>query len=115
MALLHAPPGFASKLQPWPKGARIERSADGAAVILAFMKSAAMLAKELPALARGMREGRTLWLIWPKKTSGVATDLSENQVRDTALPLGLVDYKVCAVDETWSGLAFALRRPAGIR
>ena len=115
MALLHAPQGFASQLEPWPKGARIVRKADGAAVILTFVKSAAILAKELPPLARGMCEGRTLWLIWPKKASGVPTDLSENLVRDMALPLGLVDYKVCAVDETWSGLAFAVRRAAGLR
>ena len=110
MALLHAPGGFASKLEPLPAGVRFQKKADGAAVILAFMKSAAILEKELPGLAREMREGRTLWLIWPKKASGLQTDLSENQVRDRALPLGLVDYKVCAVDETWSGLAFAVRR-----
>src|SRR5690349_17748836 len=113
-ALLHAPGGFASKLKPLPQGARFQKEADGAAVILAFMKSAALLEKELPFLARAMRDGRTLWLIWPKKASGMQTDLSENQVRDAALALGLVDYKVCAVDETWSGLAFAVRRAPGI-
>jgi hypothetical protein len=57
-----------------------------------------------------MREGRTLWLIWPKKTSGVASDLTQQAVRDMGLARGLVDYKVCAVDETWTGLAFAVRR-----
>jgi hypothetical protein len=57
-----------------------------------------------------MRQGRTLWLIWPKKTSGIATDLSEKLIRDSGLAAGLVDYKICAVDETWSGLAFAARK-----
>jgi hypothetical protein len=51
-----------------------------------------------------------LWLIWPKKTSGIASDLTEKQVRESGLAAGLVDYKICAVDETWSGLAFAVRK-----
>ena len=50
-----------------------------------------------------------LWISWPKKSSGVATDLTENLIRDTGLALGLVDVKVCAVDETWSGLRFVYR------
>jgi hypothetical protein len=59
-----------------------------------------------------MREGRTLWLIWPKKTSALAGDLGEKQVREMGLAAGLVDFKICAVDEVWSGLAFALRKPS---
>jgi len=51
-----------------------------------------------------------IWVSWPKKASGVATDLTENVLRDTALPLGLVDIKVCAIDDTWSGLKFVIRR-----
>jgi hypothetical protein len=101
VALLNAPDGFASQLAPLPAGVRLQKRADGAGVLLAFMK---------PALAREMKDGRTLWLIWPKKASGVETDLSEGRVRDQALATGLVDYKVCAVDATWSGLAFAVRR-----
>jgi hypothetical protein len=54
--------------------------------------------------------GRTLWLIWPKKASQIASDLGQPKVREMGLAIGLVDYKVCAVDETWSGLAFAVRR-----
>jgi hypothetical protein len=57
-----------------------------------------------------MKTGRTLWLIWPKKTSGLAGDLGEPMVRQMGLDAGLVDYKICAVDETWSGLAFAVRK-----
>ena len=111
VALVCAPDGFAAKLKPLAAGVRFQKKADGARVILAFMKSAAILQRQLPGLARAMGQGRTLWLIWPKKASGIQTDLGESQVRDMALAAGLVDYKVCAVDETWSGLAFAVRRP----
>ena len=109
MALLHAPEGFHAKLAPLPPGVRFEQQAREADVILAFVKSVAALGRELPALARGMRKGRTLWIVWPKKTSPLAGDLGEAKVREMGLAASLVDYKVCAVDETWSGLAFAAR------
>jgi hypothetical protein len=51
-----------------------------------------------------------MWISWPKKTSGIASDLTENALRDAALPIGLVDYKVCAISEIWSGLKFARRK-----
>jgi CheY-like chemotaxis protein len=110
VALLHAPDGFRDKLVPLPPDVRFQNRADGADVILVFQKSAATLSRELPLLAREIKEGRTLWLIWPKKSSGVATDVTEPVVREQGLASGLVDFKVCAVDETWSGLAFAARR-----
>jgi hypothetical protein len=115
VALLHAPDGFQSKLAPLPSGVRFEGKADCADVILAFVKSRAALARELPALAKTMRKGRTLWIVWPKKTSALAGDLAEPAVREMGLAAGLVDYKVCAVDETWSGLAFAARRAKGVQ
>ena len=113
VALVHAPEGFEAKLAPLPEGARVERRMGDADVILAFVKSAAALGRELPALAREMQAGRTLWLIWPKKTSPLAGDLGQPKVREMGLAIGLVDYKVCAVDETWSGLAFAVRAAKG--
>ena len=64
------------------------------------------LARMLPKLA----QGGMIWVSWPKRSSGVATDMSEDRVRDAALPLGLVDVKVCAVDDTWSGLKLLRRR-----
>ena len=71
-------------------------------------------AKGLAAKLRGYRAAiepdGMIWVSWPKKASGVATDLTENVIRDTALPLGLVDIKVCAIDETWSGLKFVIPR-----
>ena len=113
VALVHAPEGFEAKLAPLPEGARVERHMGNADVILAFVKSAAALGRELPALAREMQAGRTLWLIWPKQTSPLAGDLGQPKVREMGLEIGLVDYKVCAVDETWSGLAFAVRNARG--
>ena len=110
VALVHAPEGFEAKLTPLPEGARVERRIGSADVILAFVKSVAALGRELPALAREMQPGRTLWLIWPKKTSPLAGDLGQPKVREMGLAIGLVDFKVCAVDETWSGLAFSTRR-----
>ena len=110
VALVGAPEGFAEKLEPLPKGVKMQTSTRGANVILAFFESEGQLDWKLPALAAEMRQGRTLWLIWPKKTSGIATDLSETLIRNSGLATGLVDYKICAVDETWSGLAFAARK-----
>jgi hypothetical protein len=110
VALLDAPPDFERKLQPLPAGVQFRKKQAGASVILLFVKRAEALERQLAAVVPEMREGRTLWLIWPKKTSGVASDLTQQAVRTMGLAKGLVDYKVCAVDETWTGLAFAVRR-----
>ena len=70
--------------------------------------------KRLEAALRGwrgkLRDDAVIWLSWPKKSAGVATDITEDTIREVALPLGLVDVKVCAVDEVWSGLKLVLRR-----
>jgi hypothetical protein len=111
LALLNAPDEFEARLEPLlPPGVPVQKRADGATVILAFFDRAAALERTLAILAPRMASGRTLWLIWPKKTSGVPTDLSEPKVRELGLACGLVDYKICAIDETWSGMAFALRK-----
>jgi hypothetical protein len=74
-----------------------------------FAKSRAELAKGFPRLAKLLAPAGMLWISWPKKSSGVATDLTENDVRDIGLDAGLVDVKVCAVTEVWSGLKFVRR------
>jgi hypothetical protein len=74
-----------------------------------FTKSAAGLRKKFPQVARRLTPAGMLWVSWPKKTSGVATDLNENDVRSIGLQAGLVDVKVCAVNEVWSGLKFVIR------
>ncbi len=68
------------------------------------------LEKQLRALRTKIADSGTLWISWAKKSSGVATDISEDVIREVALPLGFVDIKVCAVDETWSGLKLMIRR-----
>jgi hypothetical protein len=79
-------------------------------VLVAFVRSRAELERRLPALRRRMAPAAGLWIAWPKKSSGVRTDMTEDVVRDVALPTGLVDNKVCALDETWSGLRLVIRR-----
>lgn len=78
----------------------------------AFVRTRAQLAKQLAALAKRLDTAGALWISWPKKSAGVATDLTEDVLRELALPLGLVDVKVCAVDATWSGLKFVWRKTA---
>ncbi|HJT97878.1 MAG TPA: DUF3052 domain-containing protein [Rhodanobacteraceae bacterium] len=75
-----------------------------------FATSAATLAREIESLSRRLGAAGVLWVSWPKKASKVMTDITEDTVRDIALPLGLVDVKVCAVDEVWSGLKLVWRR-----
>ena len=74
-----------------------------------FAKTAAELRKQFPRFAKQLAPPGILWISWPKKTSGVATDLTENEVRKIGLDCGLVDVKVCAVNEVWSGLKFVIR------
>jgi hypothetical protein len=78
-------------------------------VILAFTPDQRTLDRTFPDLARRLVTNGGLWIAWPKRSSGVPTDLDENIVRDVGLAAGLVDNKVCAVDETWSGLRFVVR------
>ena len=74
-----------------------------------FVKSRAELAKQFPGLRDRLVSNGMLWVSWPKRASGVATDLTEGIVRDYGLEAGLVDVKVCAIDDTWSGLKFVRR------
>ena len=81
-----------------------------------FSKSRSELERELPRASKALAPAGMLWISWPKKSSGVATDLTENIIRDTGLAIGLVDVKVCAVTEVWSGLKFVIpvkNRPKG--
>jgi hypothetical protein len=74
-----------------------------------FVKTAGELKKNFPSFAKQLAPAGMLWVSWPKKASGVATDLNENEVRKIGLEVGLVDVKVCAVSEVWSGLKFVIR------
>ena len=105
VGLLHAPRGFETKLDPLPDGARVQSSIQKADVILVFVKSAAGLGRELPALARECRKGLAMWVVWPKKTSSMASGLTMPLIREMCRQVGLIDYRICAVDETWSAMA----------
>jgi hypothetical protein len=112
VALLGAPAGFArTTLGPLPEGASLRSDTRVRFNVgLLFVSSKADLARRFAAARKAMGEPCALWLVWPKQASGVATDLDGNQVREFGLMAGLVDYKVAAIDATWSGLCFARRR-----
>jgi hypothetical protein len=111
IVLLGSPPGFEDRLDPLPEGVRVRRQARGRArVVLLFARSIADLRRRFPSAVRTMEERGALWLVWPKRSSGVPTDLSPSVLREIGLGAGLVDYKIAAIDETWSGLCFARRR-----
>ncbi len=82
----------------------------GAALVHLFVSDATNLGASLPALMAGIDRDGAIWVSWPKKASGVPTELTEDRIRAIALPLGLVDVKVCAVSEVWSGLKLVIRK-----
>jgi len=105
------PDGFADLLEPLPDGVELvgstRRDPD---VVIAFMLSRARLAARIERLGQRVFPAAALWIAWPKKAAKIATDVTEDVVREVALPLGLVDNKVCAIDATWSGLRLVWRR-----
>ncbi len=111
VALVGAPTGFAAELEPLPAGVRfLGARADDLDVIVYFTRRRAELERRFPTLAGKLEPAGGLWVAWPKKASGVPTDLTEDVLREVGLPHGLVDNKVCAVDEVWSGLRFVIRK-----
>jgi hypothetical protein len=111
VALLGAPDGFEGEtLGELPGGVRVTRRAGGKAdVIVSFHTERAELERRLPTLRALMEPATGLWIAWPKKASKLETDITEDVLREIALPTGLVDNKVCAIDETWSGLRLVIR------
>jgi hypothetical protein len=115
VALLQAPDGFERTLGALPPGVRFVKALRGPTdLILLFARSQADLARRLDAAARAVAGGDgMMWIAWPKKTSSMAGDLSEREVRAMGLATGLVDFKICAIDDDWSGLKFSRRRRPG--
>jgi hypothetical protein len=111
VALLGAPDGFDDLLaETLPDGVVVRTRASGRAdVVISFHTSRADFARRLPAATKAMDVDGGLWIAWPKRASGVPTDMTDNVVREVALPTGLVDVKVCAIDATWSGLRLCWR------
>ena len=105
-----APAGYRKLLAPLPEGVSFTSEKTGAVFVHFFVSERKRLEKELKRLRKLIADTGTLWISWPKKSSGVATDITEDTIREVALPLGFVDVKVCAVDETWSGLKLMVRR-----
>ena len=109
--LVSPPEGFLETLGPLPAEAVIvsPRSGEKLDVALLFVLSRKKLEQEFTRQAARLKPAGGLWVCWPKKASRVPTDLTEDIVREVGLAAGLVDNKVCAVDETWSGLRFVIR------
>jgi hypothetical protein len=113
IALINAPQTFAKVLGALPRAALIQSGLAGKVpfdVIVAFVTRREELQPQIASARRRMTPAAGLWVAWPKKASGVVTDVTENVIREVALPTGLVDNKVCAIDETWSGLRLVVRR-----
>lgn len=111
VAYIDAPDGFEALLGALPDGVTVrERLRGPLDLVVCFVTSRAVLEHRLAALRRAIDPAGMLWIAWPKRSSAVATDMTEDVVRAVALPTGLVDTKVCAIDETWSGLRLVIRK-----
>jgi hypothetical protein len=111
VTLVGAPQGFEDELEGLPDGVTLRRRAGGnPEVVILFTTKATDLERRFEPLAKSIFPAGSLWIAWPKKSSGVPTDLDENRLRDIGLPLGVVDNKVCAIDAIWSGLRFVWRK-----
>jgi hypothetical protein len=108
---LNEPKGFRKLLADLPAGCRFtDKPAKDTPAVLFFTTERKEVEEKLPGLMKQLTPDGMIWMAWPKKASGMATDLTEDGLRAVALPLGLVDIKVCAIDETWSGLKLVIRR-----
>ena len=111
--MLGAPPEILDLLDPLPDGVTIRTtlpSATGAGVVLAFVTERSALDGLVTRAGPVVFPAGGLWICWPKRTSGVTTDITEDVLREVILPTGLVDNKVCAIDATWSALRFVWRK-----
>jgi len=111
LILMAAPKGFERTLGPLPENVTVKREARGRPdLTLWFVTSKQGLSRRLSRILPLTEQGGALWIIWPKKASGRGSDLTQAEVRRLGLAAGLVDFKVCAVDQTWSGLKFVRRK-----
>lgn len=111
MVLLNAPKGIEAEFAPHPTGGTLAAKAGKEEMLmLLFCADRATLKKSLPAASKSLAAEGSLWISWPKKASKLFIDLTEDGVREMALPTGLVDVKVCAINEDWSGLKLMVRK-----
>jgi hypothetical protein len=110
IGLVNAPENFERELGELPDRAGfVKRLTNSLDIILLFVLTERALARDFPKLAKKLATNGMIWIAWPKKSSGVATDLSFNSAQRIGLDAGLVDVKICAIDDTWSGLKFVYR------
>ena len=110
VALVNAPDDFQSELAELPDDVKFLKSTSKSLdLILCFILNERILARDFAKLAQRLTSNGMIWIAWPKKSSGVATDLTFDRVQRIGLDAGLVDVKICAIDETWSGLKFVYR------
>ncbi|MCC7054558.1 MAG: DUF3052 family protein [Gemmatimonadaceae bacterium] len=108
---IDVPAGYRELLAPLPEGVVFDRRISARTdVVHLFVTSRAELSRRLGSLRTALRADAAVWVSWPKKTARVPTDITEDTIRSVALPIGFVDIKVCAVDETWSGLKLVIRK-----
>lgn len=106
-----APKIYKALLHPIPPGVRFQKTVTARTdIVHVFHTQAKSLRADLVTLRQAVRNDAAVWVSWPKKASGVLTDITEETIRELALPLGFVDVKVCAIDETWSGLKLVIRK-----
>jgi hypothetical protein len=111
VVVIDGPAAYRQLLSPLPEAVSFSIKVDSATTFIhLFVSERKTLEKQLKRLRKLIADTGTLWISWPKKSSGVATDVTEDVIREVALPLGFVDVKVCAVDQTWSGLKLMIRR-----
>ncbi len=111
VALLGPPDGFDDPLAELPDGVTVRRRLQGHPdVVVSFHTKRSDLERRIEALGRAIHPAGSAWVAWPKKASKVPTDITEDTIREVALPRGLVDVKVCAIDDVWSGLKLMWRR-----
>ena len=111
VALLGAPDGFDDELGPLPAGVKVlSRLAPDLDVVVLFVTERKALERRFAQVAAAIKPAGGFWVAWPKRSSKVPTDLTEDVLREVGLPQGLVDNKVCAVTEVWSGLRFVWRK-----
>ncbi len=109
--LLEAPGDYRTWLGSLPAGVRFVHALDASVdIVHVFAVRRSKLTLHLQRLRKSIRSDAAVWVSWPKKASKVATDITEDVIRDIALPLGLVDVKVCAVTDVWSGLRLVIRK-----
>jgi hypothetical protein len=111
VVLIGAPEGYVELLQPVAADVCfVARPSSSSSVVQLFTTERAEFARELARCRKVLSSQASLWVCWPKKSSGVATEVNEHTIRELALPLGFVDVKVCAVTEVWSGLKLVVRK-----